>query len=158
LKGSFAKVAKRRYIIPDGGFLYASDGKTKQLVLISEIKRQGTNDKRRKEGLSEQSMGNAIERLAKNLIAIRALFKGEVIIPFICFGSGEDFKPGSYIRERVVTINEFFPLDKLFINKIHAPFEPVSMLFRTEEWLIEEMIKKMQKIVEIAIAHYFPKI
>ena len=41
------------------------------MILISEVKSQGTNDAREKEGKSKQAMGNAIERLGKNMIGFR---------------------------------------------------------------------------------------
>ena len=111
---------------PDGGFLYAIDGSGKEhLILVAEVKRQGTNDKRKKEGLPKQSKGNAIERLGKNLTGIRAMFKHKKTLPFVCFGSGHDFLEGSSIRDRVVTINEFFPLNIMFVSKEH-PHAPIT--------------------------------
>ncbi len=152
----FSSITNRRYIKPDGGFLYAIDkkGNTK-LILVAEMKRQGTNDKRAKEGLPKQSQGNAVERLGKNLIAIRALLKNESILPFVCFGSGYDFRDGSYIRDRVVTMNDFFPLNKIFVNKQYAPFEPVSMFFREKDWSGEEIFKILADVADEAIHHYF---
>lgn len=97
------------FISPDGGFLFAKNKQGEsRMILVSEVKRQGTNDARQKEGLPIQAKGNAIERLGKNLIGIRAIFKNEGILPFVCFGSGYDFQPGSSILDRVLTMNEFF--------------------------------------------------
>ena len=128
------------FISPDGGFLFAKNKQGEsRMILISEVKRQGTNDARQKEGLPIQAKGNAVERLGKNLIGIRAIFKNEGILPFVCFGSGYDFQPGSSILDRVLTMNEFFPLNEIFVEKDFMPFEPVSMLFRYENWSIEEM-------------------
>jgi type II restriction enzyme len=156
-KNSFAKVMNSSYIEPDGGFLYAFDATgEKHLILVAEVKRQGTNDKRQEEGLPIQAKGNAIERLGKNLIGIRAIFKDQPIIPFVCFGSGYDFQQGSTILDRVITMNEFFPLNEIFITKDHVPFEPVSMFFRYQDWSTEEMIKAMDTIAEVSIKHYFP--
>ncbi len=84
------------FINPDGGFLFATNKQgERRIILVSEVKHQGTNDKRKKEGLPKQARGNAIERLGKNLIGIRALFKNEGVLPFICFGNGDDFSEGS---------------------------------------------------------------
>ncbi len=153
---SFADVMEKSFIKPDGGFLYAKDDKGKRrIILISEVKRQGTNDKRLKEGLKKQAKGNAIERLGKNLTGIRAIFKQESIIPFVCFGSGDDFKDKSTIRDRVITMNDFFPLNKMFLEKSHLPFEPVSMFFRYRDWSIKEMVDIMTNLAEEAIHHYF---
>jgi type II restriction enzyme len=155
-KEHFSSVMDKSFIKPDGGFLYVKNkNNLRYLVLVAEVKRQGTNDKRLKEGLSKQAKGNAIERLGKNLTGIRAIFKKEGIIPFVCFGSGYDFQQGSTILDRVVTMNDFFSLNKLFIKKEHDPFEPVSMFFRYKDWTTEEMLKIMIKIAEKAINHYF---
>ncbi len=69
---------------PDGGILAIKSNKDKDLtypILISEVKRQGTNDLRKSEGLRKQSKGNAIERLGKNLIGFRTAFLGKVSSP-----------------------------------------------------------------------------
>lgn len=152
----FSKVIKESFIKPDGGFLYATNTKgTTKLILVAEVKHQGTNDKRASEGLPKQAKGNAIERLGKNLTGIRAIFKAESIIPFVCFGNGYDFQGGSTILDRVVTMNDFFPLNKIFIKKEYLPFEPVSMFFRYEYWSTEEMTKIMTDIAVEAIKYHF---
>jgi len=152
----FSKVIEKSFIKPDGGFLYATNKKgSTKLILVAEVKHQGTNDKRASEGLSKQAKGNAIERLGKNLIGIRAIFKAENIIPFVCFGSGYDFQEGSTILDRVVTINDFFPLNKILIKKTHLPFEPVSMFFRYEDWSTKEMTKIMTDVAVVAIKYHF---
>jgi type II restriction enzyme len=152
----FSSVMKESFIRPDGGFIYATDNKgNRKLILVAEVKRQGTNDKRVTEGLPKQAKGNAIERLGKNLIGIRAIFKKESVIPFICFGCGHDFQAGSTILDRVVTMNEFFPLNKIFLEKKYLPFEPVSLFFRYENWSNEEMMKIMTNITEEVIAYHF---
>lgn len=144
------------FIKPDGGFLFAKNKRgERRIILVAEVKRQGTNDKRVKEGLKIQAKGNAIERLGKNLIGIRAIFKNEGVLPFICFGSGVDFKEGSSIRDRVITMNEFFPLNQIFVEKDYMPFEPVSMLFRYEEWTVEDMVKQMEEVANRAIEYKF---
>src|SRR3546814_20159135 len=76
------------------------------------MKRQGTNDQRALEGKGKQSQGNAIERLGKNLIGFRSALQYERITPFVCFGWGIDFAPGSSILDRVITLNEFYPLNR----------------------------------------------
>ncbi|ECR3383320.1 hypothetical protein F1P91_03320 [Campylobacter jejuni] len=57
-------------IKPDGGVLFLrkkDDRKFKKILLITEAKRQGTNDIRTKQGKNKQATGNAIERLGKKL-------------------------------------------------------------------------------------------
>lgn len=144
------------FISPDGGFLFATNKQgERRIVLVSEVKRQGTNDARKLEGLPKQAKGNAIERLGKNLIGIRAIFKNEGVLPFICFGHGHDFQEGSSILDRVLTMNEFFPLNEIFVQKDFMPFEPVSLLFRYEDWSVEEMAENMYTVATKAIEYKF---
>jgi type II restriction enzyme len=123
--------------------------------LVAEVKRQGTNDKRALEGKPKQALGNAIERLGKNLIAIRAIFKSDKVLPFVCFGQGDDFRAGSPILDRVVTMNEFFPLNKTHIQKAYEPFEPVSMYFRYNDWSVNEMTEIMFDIATQSVNEIF---
>lgn len=156
LANRFSNVLQTSFIKPDGGFLFATNDKgERRLILVSEVKRQGTNDKRKTEGLPKQAMGNAIERLGKNLIGIRTIFKNEGVLPFVCFGCGYDFQEGSSILDRVVTMNEFFPLNNMFVEKDFLPFEPVSMFFRYEDWTGEEMVKIMGAIAKRVINYKF---
>jgi type II restriction enzyme len=154
--GRFGKPSHASFISPDGGFLYATNKQgERRIILVSEVKRQGTNDAREAEGMPKQAMGNAIERLGKNLIGIRAIFKNEGVLPFICFGHGHDFQEGSSILDRVLTMNEFFPLNKIFVKKDVMPFEPVSMLFRYQAWSTEEMAENMLTVAVSAIEYKF---
>jgi len=152
----FGKPFDTSFISPDGGFLFATNKQgERRIILVSEVKHQGTNDKRKDEGLPKQARGNAIERLGKNLIGIRALFKNEGVLPFVCFGNGDDFGDGSTIIDRVLTMNDFFALNKIFVKKDYLPFEPSSMLFRYEAWSVEEMVENMLKIAKEAIDYKF---
>lgn len=152
----FSSTLESSFIKPDGGFIFARNKQgERRLVLVSEVKRQGTNDSRKEEGKSEQAMGNAIERLGKNLIGIRALFKSEGVLPFVCFGHGNDFKERSSILDRVVTMNEFFPINRIYVEKDFLPFEPVSMLFRYQNWTIDEMVEVLHQVAKRAIKYRF---
>ena len=80
--GKFATVHPKATIKPDGGFLFCTNKKgEKRLILVSEVKRQGTNDERAKEGKKKQAQGNAIERLGKNITGIKYIM---YFIPGIC--------------------------------------------------------------------------
>ena len=57
-----------RTIKPDGGVIWLhknDDENYIRLVLVSEIKKQGTNRERIEQGHARQAQGNAIERLGK---------------------------------------------------------------------------------------------
>jgi len=122
-------------------------------VLAVEMKRQGTNDLREKEGKKKQSQGNAIERLGKNLIAIRSALQYEKVTPFVCFGWGVDFDPESSILDRIITMNEFYSLNKTYVFK-RENYAPVSMYFRVKPWNVDELFDVMKEIAETSIRSY----
>ena len=152
----FSDVKEKSFLAPDGGFLYSINKQgERRIILIAEVKKQGTNDERQKEGLSKQARGNAIERLGKNVIGIRTMQKHTGILPFVCFAYGDDFKDTETIMDRVVTINDFFPLNKIFIEKNFLPFEPVSMFGRQKAWSKKEMFDICYEIAKKAISNKF---
>jgi type II restriction enzyme len=161
LQFELASQAKGTSIRPDGGFLYVQEwGEPKRYVLVAEAKRQGTNTERLAEGKPKQALGNAIERLGKNMRGVDALFAGEDITPFICFGEGCDFAPSSSILDRVATLNGFFPLNRVFVDKVDVGSErlkPVSLFFREESWTPQEMLASMLDVTQRSISYYRAK-
>ncbi len=153
----FAVLAKDTSAMkPDGGILVlrkSDDDKYRRIALAVEMKHQGTNDKRLLEGKKKQAQGNAIERLGKNLIGVRATLQYEKVTPFVCFGWGVDFAEGSSIRDRVITMNEFYPLNRIFVHKRDG-YAPVSMYFRETEWQEDELFSVMKEIAEASITTY----
>lgn len=151
----------RSSIRPDAGILYIqgqAGGTTSYPVLIAEVKNQGTNVLRAKEGLPKQSKGNAIERLGKNLIGLRAALMRESIFPFVCFGYGCDFEPDSSILDRVSTMAMFGKLNCTHLhNEESGRFNRGSFYFRPKKWSVEEMRRVMQDIAERSILYYFSK-
>ncbi|MEW6514944.1 MAG: EcoRI family type II restriction endonuclease [Pseudomonadota bacterium] len=154
-----------RSIRPDGGLIAlvrknASEREYYKIVLISEIKRQGTNDEREKEGKEKQAVGNAIERLGKNLTGIRAMLNHEAVTPFVCFGWGCDFDDSEKtVMSKLCLLNEFYPINKTYVLKRdgdanHSRFAPVSMFFRTEQWSVDEMVKIMKEVAETTLRQY----
>ena len=124
------------FMRPDGGILslQKNDGKTYP-ILITEVKIQGTNDIRAREGKKKQSKGNAIERLGKNVIGLRTAMITEEIFPFICFGHGCDFEDQSSILDRVTTIAMFGRLNQINLHVDGLPrarFDRGSFFFRDE--------------------------
>lgn len=148
------------FMTPDGGFLYlvSKDGK-RFPILICEKKNQGTNDLRAAEGKSKQAKGNAIERLGKNVIGLRALMADEDIFPFVCFGDGCDFAADSSILDRVVTIAIFGELNKVYLHDVaNLPqFKRGTFYFRAEEWTENEMYDRFYEIAKRSIHYYFSK-
>jgi type II restriction enzyme len=149
------------FIKPDGGFWTIREwGNPPRYVLVAEAKRQGTNNLRLEAGLKKQAAGNAIERLGKNMRGIDALFVGEQITPFVCFGEGCDFASDCSIIDRVATLNGFFPLNTTFVDKVRVDgdtLKPVSLYFREESWTPQEMFEVIQPVVARSIEYYRAK-
>jgi type II restriction enzyme len=146
---------------PDGGILSVVDREgNRHPVLIAEVKNQGTNDLRAAEGKSRQASGNAIERLGKNVIGFRAAMLAEDIMPFVCFGYGCDFATESSIRDRVVTIAMFGPLNRISVmNEGEAKlFNRGSFFFREKEWGKRKMAEVMHEVARRSIDYYFAKL
>jgi len=148
-------------IRPDGGILYIrgkTDDRLTYPILIAEVKNQGTNDLRQKEGLPKQAKGNAIERLGKNVIGLRAALMRESIFPFICFGYGCDFEAESSILDRVSTVAMFGKLNTTYLyNEQGGKFNRGSFYFRPERWSVPEMVGIMKDIAERSVLYYFSK-
>lgn len=148
-------------IRPDGGILYIQ-GQPRDLltypILIAEVKNQGTNDLRAQEGLPKQAKGNAIERLGKNLIGLRAALMRESIFPFVCFGYGCDFVSESSILDRVSTMAMFGKLNTTYLhNEEGGKFNRGSFYFRPDKWSVQEMLVIMKDIAERSVLYYFSK-
>jgi type II restriction enzyme len=148
-------------IRPDGGILRILGNPGDEFmypVLIAEVKNQGMNRLRAQEGLPEQAKGNAIERLGKNLIGLRAALMRESIFPFVCFGYGCDFEDESSILDRVSTMAMFARLNKTYLhNEQGGKFNRGSFYFRPEPWSVEEMVQIMTDISERSVLYYFSK-
>jgi len=145
---------------PDGGILSIVDkgGKTYP-ILIVEVKNQGTNELRLREGLPRQARGNAIERLGKNVIGFRTALMHEHIFPFVCFGDGCDFAEGSSILDRVTTIAMFGELNVIhLINEgPYGRFNRGTFFFREQPWTEDEMVSVMYEVACRSIYYYFAK-
>ncbi len=148
-------------IRPDGGILYIRGKPNDKLtypILIAEVKNQGTNDLRAAEGLPRQARGNAIERLGKNLIGLRAALMRESIFPFVCFGYGCDFEADSSILDRVATMAMFGKLNTTYLyNEGNGRFNRGSFYFRVERWSVDEMATIMKDIAERSVLYYFSR-
>lgn len=148
------------FLSPDGGLLFLIDKEgNRHPILISEAKRQGTNDLRQAEGLRKQAKGNAIERLGKNVIGFRTWLSTENILPFVVFGEGVDFADDSSILDRVTTIAMFAPLNEIEVANLgeHGTFARGSFFFRVEGWSPEEMASILYDVAERSIYYYFSK-
>lgn len=148
------------FLKPDGGILYMVDNAgVKYPIIVSEAKRQGTNDLLEAEGKKKQAKGNAIERLGKNVIGFRSWFSGEDIFPFVVFGEGVDFASDSSILDRVSTIAQFAPLNRIeVIKEKNSSLQPRGCFyFREEKWSPTEMQDVLFEIGSLSIEYYFKR-
>lgn len=139
--------SEKSFIKPDGGFLFVNVNNEKLPILISEVKNQGTNDRRIREGKKKQAKGNAIERLGKNIIILKKFTKKEKIFPFVCFGYGCDFERKSTILDRVYSISGLSP-----INEINL--EDGSFFFQAEKQTKRDIYLTILEIAEESLKHY----
>src|SRR5210317_1174738 len=95
------------FINPDGGLFFVTIDSKKYCFMIVEDKYQGTNDLRLSKGLAKQGLGNAIERVFKNLNASWHLFKDLPISPYIVFVAGCDFHSSESIIHRIGPLSNF---------------------------------------------------
>lgn len=157
----FSDPFTRSSMNPDGGLLSLIPKEGNQLlpILIAEKKNQGTNDLRALEGLGKQAMGNAIERLGKNVIGFRTMMLEEGIMPFVCFGDGHDFREESSLVDRVKTIAMFGKLNEISVVNLGetGQFNRGSFFFRQAEWTKEEMLPIMIDIATRSVHYYFAK-
>ena len=141
----------RRSLQPDGGVIWMDDTYP---ILISEMKRQGTNDERVAEGKKKQAVGNAIERLGKNLKGFECLYENDDIMPFICFCWGCDVVDGTFLG-KLYTLNSFNELNIIYDTPTKARNRPFSCLLKEDApFNLEEMVFAMLQIATSAI-YYF---
>ena len=160
----------KTYVKPDGGFVWVKIDGVKHYILVSEQKRQGTNDKRLLEGKTPQAMGNAAERLGKNVDAFDIIFGDEDIYPFVVFLQGCDFYDSeSTIGDRIRTIASFQPMNQinLYWKQIRKnKFVGGSYYMRghsmkdspgSSDWGYQEMKDVMLSISQQALEYYISK-
>jgi type II restriction enzyme len=158
------------FIRPDGGFLWVEIEGMKHYILVSEQKKQGTNDQRHLDGKGIQSKGNAAERLGKNIKAFDVLFGDVDIYPFIVFLQGCDFFDAeSTIGDRIRTIAMFSELNKinLYWKKLQKNTSVGGSYFMrghsyrekpgTSDWTEDEMLQPMLHIAEESLKYYLSK-
>lgn len=162
IRTDFYSCDDNRAIYPDGGIIYlVNDNENiKYPLVIAEVKHQGTNKEREKEGKERQATGNAIERLGKNLTAIKTYMHYEGITPFVCFGHGCDFASDNLtVLSKIYCLNEFYDINRIYVNKKdndseYGGFSPVSMYFREEPWSRDEMFDIMKEIAEYSFRYW----
>jgi type II restriction enzyme len=152
---NYVPASKKSFIKPDGGVLYVNFGDgVLWPILIAEAKQQGTNDIRQEEGKKKQPKGNAVERAYKNFNELKLFCKNITFFPYVIFVSGCDFSPGSSIIDRLDSLTEYKPRNKILV-KDEAKIASVFM--RDSGFNQEEIYETMKKIVNISIDELIKK-
>lgn len=164
---------------PDGGIIFLNEIP----ILITEDKRQGTNDKLFAKNVKRQASGNAIERAAKNIRGASMLFCGESFFPYAVFCSGCDFHSSETIIKRIDMMNMGVKshivelpiqnpnymddiLSKINISRLNDKYDIASFFVKTHKWdelshgssawtrdEIETICKKIIDNVKIKLTH-----
>ena len=172
---------KRYYMTPDGGMIVMTLNGKETPILISEDKRQGTNDQGTKK--SKQSTGNAIERSAKNIRGAEMIFAELNVFPYVLFCNGCDFHHTETIPGRLLMMNygrpfhyvEITPdtneemvdekidmiLDEISIEKQPNGKDAVSCFVKGHKWnecakgasmwTVNQRVKILKKVVDIVL-------
>ena len=137
-------------VIPDGGVIWMDN---KYPILITEMKKQGTNQERIAEGKKKQAVGNAIERYGKNLTVFHTLYQKTDILPVIAFCHGCDFLD-KIVQAKLYSLNGFHEINKVYDIVSFERIKPSSILFKLENWTIEELLQNMFPVAESAVNYF----
>ena len=156
-KTSWKPASKKPYVDPDGGLLFLEWNGVRYPILISEAKKQGTNDERYKEGKKKQGRGNGIERAFKNALAFSQYNEKLDYNPYVIFGCGCDFDTDSSIIDRLWGLTRYEPMNK----NLSLHHEDVTSVYLkghhyTEEpnfWTVSEIYEIMKEIAVTITNH-----
>ena len=142
--------SKSPYILPDGGIVYAEISGKEYPILISEAKKQGTNDKLLEEGKKKQAKGNAIERAVKNHSEISLYCRPYDYYPYVVFASGCDFEETSSINDRLDSMTEYEPRNQEYV--FHED-KLATIWIREQHWTNQEIYDKLKDTAEKIVYH-----
>ena len=156
-KTSWKPASKDPYVDPDGGLLFLEWNGVRYPILISEAKKQGTNDERYKEGKKKQGRGNGIERAFKNALAFSQYNEKLDYNPYVIFACGCDFDKDSSIIDRLWGLTRYEPMNK----NLSLHHEDVTSVYLkghhyTEEpnfWTVSEIYEIMKEIAVTITNH-----
>jgi len=136
---------------PDGGIIFAIIDNVKYPVFIGEDKVQGTNDQRLSEGKKRQSLGNAIERAAKNIRGCEMLCAHMNVFPYVIYASGCDFHNTETISKRIEMMN-------FGVKNHYFDITPETTVAQLDDCLVNVLNNiKVTKLMGHGIASVFVK-
>lgn len=149
-KSDWKPCSKNPYILPDGGILYAEILGKVYPILISEAKKQGTNDKLLEQGKKKQAKGNAIERAVKNHSEISLYCRPYDYYPYVVFASGCDFEVSSSINDRLDSMTNYEPRNQEYI--FHKD-KLATIWIREKPWTKQEIYDKLKDTAKKIVHH-----
>lgn len=142
--------SKAPFIKPDGGVLYAKINGKSYPILVSEAKKQGTNDKLIADGKKKQAKGNAIERAVKNHCELKLYFRPFDFYAYVIFASGCDFTKDSSINDRLDSMTEYSPRNQEYI---FDPNKLATVWIREKSWTSAEILDKIKSASVQVVTH-----
>jgi type II restriction enzyme len=138
------------WIQPDGGVLFMKYKGKEYPILISEVKKQGTNRIRISEGKSKQGKGNAIERAFKNVSEFKCFCNDLDYFPYVIFACGCDFEEGSSILDRLDALTLYYKRNEIYA--LHKD-QKVTVFVQPEYFSLEYIYSKLEVIVDMIVSH-----
>ena len=144
----------KSFVKPDGGIIEVKIGKSWYPLLISEMKKQGTNQEREKEGKKKQAKGNAIERASKNVDEFRLWCANKKLnyFPYVMFASGCDFHVGSTIYDRCDPLTSYKPRNNINILT-DCRIQPATLFIQEKSWTRTKVLKRLKECVDVTLNH-----
>jgi len=131
---------------PDGGILYIKNKSGEKFpILVSETKNQ-------------ESEGNAIERVGKDIRVLESRMLGESIFPYLVFCQGEGFKEGkSHLASKLFGMSLCRGANKLNVRDVGDNLKAPSFFYQGDTWSVSKMSELMERCIDISIKYYLKK-
>jgi hypothetical protein len=155
LNNGYKPESDASFVQPDGGIIDVKYKNKWYPLLISEMKKQGTNNERKKEGKPKQAKGNAIERAAKNIDEFRfwcnTVLKLDYF-PYLMLITGCDFVKGSTIHDRLDTFTNYKPRNENHVLSTDQP-QPATIFVQEKLYTKSQVVKILKEFVSITLKH-----
>ena len=143
---------------------FTVSGFIKYPLFIGEMKKQGTNDRRIKEGLKKQSIGNAgADRVSKNfkIAGAYCYLCDKDFFPYNVFLHGCDFSEETITKTTKSKLEPLFgklnTLNPFFDKDIYWERSGGSCFYQHEEFTYEQLYNICFKCCEVGINHYLER-
>lgn len=158
-------------IVTDSDIVYLTiktdDKIIRKPLFLGEMKKQGTNDRRIKEGKKKQAVGNAgPDRVAKNymIAADYCALSDKEFFPYNVYLHGCDFKDNEITKTtksklepffgKLNNVNPWFDKDMFMYTSSH---KGGSCFYQNEDFTVQWLYEKCYECCRIGIEHYLEK-